>query len=228
MSSNVSEFYDQYSKQQLNTGVHIRHYTILTRLKKAGLKPNHRVLEVGCGIGTLTGLLGSYLKDGKLTAVDISPESIEIAKKRTEALKHVDYVVTDMSDFAPEGKFDFIVFPDVLEHIPKEQHNAIFRLLSKSLHEGSKMAIHIPDPIALDFIRANTPELLQIIDQSLYMEDFCKAMEGTTLMVETYERYPLFTIEPDYNWILLSMKRSYSSMPKQSKYKLKLVEWLRH
>ena len=228
MSSNVSEFYDQYSKQQLNTGVHIRHYTILTRLKKAGLKPNHRVLEVGCGIGTLTCLLGSYLKDGKLTAVDISPESIEIAKKRTEALKHVDYVVTDMSDFASEGKFDFIVFPDVLEHIPKEQHNAIFRLLSKSLHEASKMAIHIPDPIALDYIRANTPELLQIIDQSLYMEDFCKAMEGTTLMVETYERYPLFTIEPDYNWILLSMKRNYSSMPKQSKYKLKLVEWLRH
>ena len=93
MSSNVSEFYDQYSKQQLNTGVHIRHYTILTRLKKAGLKPNHRVLEVGCGIGTLTGLLGSYLKDGKLTAVDISPESIEIAKKRTKKKKNAEVLV---------------------------------------------------------------------------------------------------------------------------------------
>ena len=228
MSSNVSEFYDQYSKQQQNTGVHIRHYTILHRLKKAGLQPNHRVLEVGCGIGTLTGLLGSYLKDGTLTAADISPESIEIAKKRTASLTHVNYVVTDMSDFEPQGKFDFIVFPDVLEHIPKEQHNAIFRLLSKALLEGSKVAIHIPDPIALDYIRTHTPELLQIIDQSLYIEDFCKAMDGTPLMVETYERYSLFAVEPDYNWILLSVKRKYSSMPKQSKYKLKLVEWMRH
>jgi len=228
VSRNVSDFYDQYSKQQLNTGVHIRHYTILQRLKKSGLKSNHRVLEIGCGIGTLTGLLGNYLKDGELTAADISPESIEIAKKRTAALKHVNYVVTDMSDFAPKGKYDFIVFPDVLEHIPKEQHNSIFKLLSGAMHENSKIAIHIPDPLALDYIRTYTPELLQIIDQSLYLEDFGKAIEGTQLMVEIYERYPLFTIDPDYNWILLSVKRKYSAMPKQSKYKLKLVEWMRH
>jgi trans-aconitate 2-methyltransferase len=228
VSRNVSDFYDQYSEQQLKTGVHIRHYTILQRLKKSGLKSNHRVLEIGCGIGTLTGLLGTYLKDGELTAADISPESIEIARKRTAVLKHVNYVVTDMSDFVPKGKYDFIVFPDVLEHIPKEQHNSIFKLLSRAMHENSKVAIHIPDPLALDFIRTNTPELLQIIDQSLYLEDFGKAIEGTQLMVEIYERYPLFTIEPDYNWILLSVKRKYSAMPKQSKYKLKLVEWMRH
>jgi trans-aconitate methyltransferase len=133
-----------------------------------------------------------------------------------------------MSDFAPTGKFDFIVFPDVLEHIPKEQHNSIFKLLSSALHENSKIAIHIPDPLALDYIRTYTPELLQIIDQSLYLEDFGNAIEGTPLMVEKYERYPLFTIDPDYNWILLSVKRKYSAMPKQSKYKLKLVEWMRH
>lgn len=227
MSSNVSDYYDQFSAQQQNTGVHIRHYTILQRLKKAGLKSNHRVLEVGCGIGTLTGLLGAFLKDGELIAADISPESIEIAKKRTENQKHIQYIVSDMSDFKPTGKFDFIIFPDVLEHIPKEQHNAIFKLLSNAIHEGSKIAIHIPDPISLNYVRASAPLLLQIIDQSLYLEDFAKAIENTPLMIELYERYSLFTVEPDYNWILFSVKRSYKSMPKQSKYKLKLIEWIR-
>jgi trans-aconitate 2-methyltransferase len=224
VEKSVSEFYDAYSAQQIKTGVHIRHYSILSKLKKAGLKPDSIVLEVGCGVGTLTGLLAKYLSSGKITATDISSESIEAAKKEYSKYTNLSFVVTDMSDFVPSEKLDFVIFPDVLEHIPKEQHNAIFRNIAPLLKQDAKVAVHIPDPLNLDYIRKNTPELLQIIDQSLYLEDFAKAIEGTDLMIDLYERYPLFNVDPDYDWLVFSKKVAYKHAKKQSKAVLKLKE----
>lgn len=227
MEEKVSTFYDQYSKSQVRTGVHLRHYTLLQKLKKAGLKKDATVLEVGCGIGTLTGLLGSYLNKGQLIATDISAESIEIAKKNLAHHKHVSFVVTDMMDFVPKQGIDFVVFPDVLEHIPKENHNRIFRNICQAIHPETKFAIHIPDPTNLDYIRTYQAELLQIIDQSLYLEDFARAMEGTPLMVDLYERYGLFSKQPDYNWIILSVKKPLETQTKRPKALMKIIELYR-
>ncbi|MCC6768582.1 MAG: class I SAM-dependent methyltransferase [Bacteroidia bacterium] len=227
MEEKVSTFYDNYSKNQVKTGVHLRHYTLLQKLKKAGLQKDSVVLEVGCGIGTLTGLLGAYVKKGKIIAADISPESIEIAKIQNAKYQNIEYVVSDMMEFIPDKKLDFVVFPDVLEHIPKENHNRIFQNICKSIHPESKFAIHIPDPVNLDFIRKYQPDLLQIIDQSLYVEDLAKALEGTPLMVDIYERYALFSKNPDYNWIVLSVKKPLEQQHKKPKAIMKLVELYR-
>ena len=227
VADQVAEFYDKYSESQRKTGVHIRHYTILKKLKAAGLKSDSKILEIGCGIGTLTGLLAGFVREGKVICTDISPESISIAKSLNSNYSNIEYFVTDMSDFKPSDKFDFIVFPDVLEHIPKEQHNNIFRNISKSIHPESKVAVHIPDPINLQYVRDKTPELLQIIDQPLFIEDFAAAVKDTPFMVEIYERYCLFNREPDYNWLLFSVKRSYNTTEKQSRYKLKIIELFR-
>lgn len=224
MQQSVSTFYDEFSEKQLETGVNIRHYSILTKLKAAGLKSHHRVLEVGCGIGTLTGLVGKFLSQGTLIATDISPESIEVAKKRCKHNSNTSFVVTDMSDFKPKEEFDFAIFPDVLEHIPKEQHNNIFRNISSMLKADGKIAIHIPDPVQLQYIRENTPDQLQIIDQSLYFEDFNNAIEGTDLMVDTYIRYKLYSDAPDYNWIVFSKKHNLDKSGKQSKALLKIKQ----
>jgi 2-polyprenyl-3-methyl-5-hydroxy-6-metoxy-1,4-benzoquinol methylase len=224
MAKSVSTFYDEFSVKQLETGVNIRHYSIITKLKAAGLKSNHNVLEVGCGIGTLTGLLGKFLNQGSLTATDISPESIEVAKKRCSSNKNTSFVVTDMSDFRPENQLDFVVFPDVLEHIPKDQHNNIFRNVSALLKSNGKIAVHIPDPVQLDFIRNYNPDQLQIIDQSLYFEDFKNAIEGTDLMLDTYLRYKLYSDSPDYNWIVFSRKHKLNKSGKQSKILLKIKQ----
>jgi len=227
MKEGVSEFYDRYSKSQLKTGVHLRHYTLLHKLKKAGLKKDSVVLEVGCGIGTLTGLLGSYVSRGKIIATDISPESIDMAKKLNEKYPHIEFVVSDMMDFVPKEKIDFVVFPDVLEHIPRENHNRIFQNICKAIHPGSKFAIHIPDPVNLDYIRKFQPDLLQIIDQSLYVEDLVQAMANTPLMLDTYERYCLFSKFPDYNWITLSVKKPLEQQQKRSKAIMKVIELYR-
>lgn len=51
------EFYNNYSQRQLAVGVNKRHYSIIKFLNEFGLQKNNSVLEIGCGIGTLTSLL---------------------------------------------------------------------------------------------------------------------------------------------------------------------------
>jgi ubiquinone/menaquinone biosynthesis C-methylase UbiE len=169
----VEAFYDTYTTKQKKIGVNIRHRTILKNLKALGLKSDSKVLEVGCGIGTVSGLIIKSIPNGSFTGVDISPESIEIAKKNNAGNKNVEFLVSDMSNFNHQTKFDFVVFPDVLEHIPVEQHANIFKTIAGITNPDVKILINIPEPYTLDWSRRNTPESLQIIDQSLSMQDLC-------------------------------------------------------
>jgi hypothetical protein len=76
-------------------------------------------------------------------------------------------------------------------------------------------------------VREKFPEALQIIDQSIFISDFLNSTSGTPLQLDIYERYCLFANKPDYNWIVFSVKQDYSEISKQSKIKLKILEWYR-
>ena len=72
----VEEFYNTFKEHQKKLGVNIRHRTIFKNLRKAGLKNDSKVLEIGCGIGTVSGLILKYISQGSFVGVDISIESI--------------------------------------------------------------------------------------------------------------------------------------------------------
>ncbi len=169
----VKKYYDTFKDHQKKLGINIRHRTILKNLKHAGLKPNSNVLEIGCGIGTVSHLILKYITGGSFVGLDISSESIEMAKKLNGFHKKAEFLVNDMSSFTHKTKFDFIVFPDVLEHIPVEQHAHIFETISILTTPNAVVIINIPEPYTLDWHRRNTPDALQIIDQSLSIKDLC-------------------------------------------------------
>ena len=204
---NVEQYYDEYSVQQLKKGLNLRHFKIFNKTVACGLKKEHSVLEIGCGIGTLTGLLAKYLKKGKLVAVDISPKSIEIAKARIGKTDRLEFFVTDMQDFSYPGKFDFIILPDVLEHIPIEQHNQLFGVLRRLMHDNSVIIINIPHPKNIEFNREFFPERLQIIDQALRADDLLNTIYAHDLILETYEAYKIFSDVPDYAFIKLAVNK---------------------
>jgi cyclopropane fatty-acyl-phospholipid synthase-like methyltransferase len=204
----IAEYYDSYATQQVKIGVNIRHRTIIKNLLKAGLKKDMRVLEIGCGIGTLTGLLAKVCKS--LHAVDISAESIAIAKQRLKHHENITFGVTDMQTNTPVGEFDFIVLPDVLEHIPIEQHPALFTSMASLLATTGKICIHIPDPYALEYIRKHKAELLQIIDQPLYSDLLVPNIYAANLTLHKLERYQLQATLPDYQWIEIIHRPTYS------------------
>ncbi|MCX8081082.1 MAG: class I SAM-dependent methyltransferase [Bacteroidia bacterium] len=200
----ISEFYDLYTKYQVSTRNNIRHRTIFLLLKKFGLKRNSNILEVGCGIGTVTYLLARYAKKGTIVATDISAKSIDIAKNTIcKGLQHIDFVITDMKDFRYEKlKFDFVVLPDVLEHIPKEEHDRLFEIFNRHTHENSKIFIHIPSPFYQRWAFKHKKEALQIIDLDLDSNHIIELAYKHDFSLRLMNTYSLFTKEGDYQYFL--------------------------
>jgi trans-aconitate 2-methyltransferase len=205
-NSDVKEWYNDFTVSQLKTSVNLRHYSIVTKLIKSGLKKNSKVIEIGCGIGTLTGLILNYISKGHLVGVDISDESIKIANERLGNAKNMELLVSDMKNFNHNIKFDFVVLPDVLEHIPENDHPNLFKTLDNITHEKSKVIIHIPHPKALDFYRENQPQLLQIIDQSIEADSLLKSAYQANFVLNKYMAYKLFNDQPDYVYIEFEKK----------------------
>ena len=61
-----------------------------------GIRPDDRVLEIGCGHGVAATLVCERLQGGHLTAVDRSPKMIEAARRRNAA-------------YVDAGKAEFLV-----------------------------------------------------------------------------------------------------------------------
>ena len=198
----VEDFYDSYVGNQTKIGVSIRHRQIFKNLKSIGLKKDSKVLEIGCGIGTVSGLIISAIPDGHFLGCDISPKSIELAGKFNPQ-KNAKFLVTDMSDFQYDQKFDFVVFPDVLEHIPVEQHSNLFKNVAAACKPNAKVLINIPEPNSLDWTRKYTPEKLQIIDQSLSMQELLNNTYPHGFYVQSIEPYSIHTNVPNYLKIIL-------------------------
>lgn len=148
----VASYYDHLwaeIEKKNQSGILSRHRIILNKLKKAGFNSKSTLLEIGCGNGTLSAYLASKAPAGKIDAVDISAASIENAKRKHVRRKNLEFFVSDMTHFNISNKYDFILFPDVLEHIPVEAHDNIFKTVRNLCHDTSLIAINLPTPRSL-------------------------------------------------------------------------------
>ena len=81
----------------------------------AQLKPGLRVLEVGCGTGLFTEMMAQ--SGASILAVDISPDLIELARKRVYPVGTVELAVMRFEDCDINEPFDAIVGSSVLHHL---------------------------------------------------------------------------------------------------------------
>jgi trans-aconitate 2-methyltransferase len=214
----VKKFYDEFVQKQTKIGVSVRHRIIHKNLKKIGLRSDSNVLEVGCGIGTVSSLIIKSIRKGKFIGCDISEESIETARVRNSQ-SNTQFLVDDMSNFTSEILFDFVVFPDVLEHIPVDQHSRLFENVSKVCKPNAKVLINIPEPNSLNWIRENKAELLQIIDQSLSMQDLLNNTYSHGFEVQSILPYNIHTNVSNYLSIVLVRNGQISDYHTKSKLK---------
>jgi trans-aconitate 2-methyltransferase len=216
--SKVQEFYDDYSVRQLQVGLNQRHYSILKWLKDYGLRKNHKMLEIGCGIGTVTYLLANFLEEGSITALDISPKSIEIAKKHLSQFSNVRLLAADIlkeeDNASLEEKYDVILLPDVLEHIPKEFHGNLFKNLKNKLSNNGFILIHIPNPYYLAWCHENRPEILQVIDQPLYTDELLQKIYPQGLYLYSLSTYSIWIKQHDYQVLVLKKTKENENFTK--------------
>jgi trans-aconitate 2-methyltransferase len=209
--SEVVEFYDNFSSRQSWAGINNRHLSIQFHLEKAGLKKNHKVLEVGCGIGTVSHLILRTLSgNGTLHAIDISPKSIALAKELNARYSNAIFEVLDLTKETIDDKFDIVVLPDVIEHIPFELYSSLFSNLSALLKDNGFIFIHIPHPNYLEWLIRNGSKELQIIDNPVYTDKLLSIVYPLGLYVHYLKSYSVYSISDDYQIIVLK-KRSAES-----------------
>lgn len=201
----VRDYYDQFASYQSWSGINDRHASIRRWLRRFGMKRGDSVLEVGCGVGQITQLMAEMVGSGSITAVDISPENIRLASSRLKSHANIEWMVSDMVNIHFSKSYDWVVFPDVLEHIPVDLHESVFATIAAALKPSGKVFIHIPHPIYQDYIWEHEPDKLQIIDQSLSAAEMARVAEMAGLSLEHFESYALYRKPADYQAILFKM-----------------------
>jgi len=197
MANNVANFYDEFVDKQVISGVNRRHLRIMEWLREVGIRSDERVLEIGCGIGTVTSLLCEAVPSGTILANDISPKSIATAKKRLSGRRNVTFIEGDVLKLPLKGPFDLVLLPDVLEHIPMDLHEALFMKLAGLLSKEGRIAAHIPSAQYLEWLHLHDPSSLQIIDQPLHLHELLSKASSAGLFAHTVQHYGLWTTDPD-------------------------------
>jgi len=101
--------------------------------------PTGEVLELACGTGLWTVELAR--KAAGITAVDASPEVLEINRARLQEAGPgipIRYVQADLFDWRPEKAYEVVFFGFWLSHVPPGRFAAFWELVRSAMRPGGR------------------------------------------------------------------------------------------
>ncbi len=107
--------------------------------KKLLLKPDHNVLDIGCGWGGLSQHL-SDTSGAKVTGVTLSEEQLKVAQRNAQNNDNVDYQLRDYRHVSE--KYDRIVSVGMFEHVGRKQYQTFFNKVYECLNDDGVALIH--------------------------------------------------------------------------------------
>jgi len=129
------EYFDEVELKKFRAEPHILKFTEFPQWK------NKKVLEVGCGLGTVG--INFALNGADYTGVELSKESLEIAKKRFEVYNQSGkfYLgnAEELSSFVHIETYDLIYSFGVIHHSPHPEK--IISEIKKYMNENSVLKI---------------------------------------------------------------------------------------
>ena len=111
--------------------------------RHALIEDGQRVLELGCGWGSLSLWLAQRFPRAHVTAVSNSAAQREFVQARAAArgLGNVEVLTADMNDFAPEDRFDRVVSVEMFEHM--RNWGELLRRIHRWLAPGGRLFVHV-------------------------------------------------------------------------------------
>ena len=129
----------------------VRHHGMRTAEEAAAfllpeLSPEMRLLDVGCGPGSITLGLAERLPQGEVVAIDLSQETLAQARIDAEArgIKNLRYEYGNVYELAyPDASFDVIYAHQVMQHLA-DRHVALCEML-RVVKPGGRIALRDVD-----------------------------------------------------------------------------------
>jgi len=109
----------------------------------AELESGQRILELGCGWGSLTLWMARQYPDSEITAVSNSASQRVHIEARALALglHNVRIITCDVNELEMDERFDRVVSVEMFEHVRNYRH--LLGKISSWLREGGKLFVHI-------------------------------------------------------------------------------------
>jgi malonyl-CoA O-methyltransferase len=102
--STNAKTYDQFANVQKKMADYLLKQLVV---KRSDSSPLH-ILEIGCGTGYLTAKLSHHFPNATITAIDLAPGMIEIAKQRISG-KSIHFLCGDIEEIELYGQYDLII-----------------------------------------------------------------------------------------------------------------------
>jgi 2-polyprenyl-3-methyl-5-hydroxy-6-metoxy-1,4-benzoquinol methylase len=161
--------YDAFKK---TGGKELEDSRLLSMYYLSDPRPGETILDVGCGRGELSFALARA--GAKVTGIDYSADSIEIAKKMSyetqEGMSEVqlNFVEGDFLEVTFDGKFDKVVAADLVEHIDRDSLEKMFKKISHLLKKDGIFVLHtFPNKLYYDYGYEKKREVVRKV--GLYM-----------------------------------------------------------
>jgi ubiquinone/menaquinone biosynthesis C-methylase UbiE len=128
-----------------------------TTLQRAEVSAGEKVLDVGCGTGSLTVMAKRTVgPTGEVCGIDPAPEMIELARhKAAGAGVDVAFQVGTIEALPfPGGDFDVVLSSLMVHHLPDDLKTAGFREIHRVLKQGGRFLIVDIEPSGLPLLGA--------------------------------------------------------------------------
>ncbi len=124
--------------------------------ERAQIADGQRILELGCGWGSLTLWLAEEYPGAEIVAVSNANNQREYIQGQAleRGFTNLTVITADMNDFEPDGTFDRVVSVEMFEHM--RNWKELLRRVSTWLNEDGKAFIHVFSHRTLPYLFENT------------------------------------------------------------------------
>ena len=144
----------KWDGQYYNSNNRLQFQSAMQFLPALSIKPNEKILDVGCGPGNITVEIAKQVPYGSVVGIDISQSMVETAQQNYGAIDNLSFKLCDARDLNFNNDFDRIVSFLTLHWIQDQQ--AVLSSCYNNLKPGGLINIfmvpHVEDhPFAYSF-----------------------------------------------------------------------------
>jgi cyclopropane-fatty-acyl-phospholipid synthase len=112
-------------------------------VERAGVEDGMKILDLGCGWGSLSLWIAEHFPNASVTSVSNSQSQRDYITQAAEnrGLDNIEVLVCDMNDFTAPGTYDRIVSLEMFEHM--RNYPELFRRISNWLRPDGRFFMHI-------------------------------------------------------------------------------------